>query len=53
MMPAAAKPNQSLSPRTGDIAPEFGLPDGAGRVWTLAELARGGSALLIFFRGVW
>lgn len=53
MMPAAPAPDQPLAPKAGGRAPDFTLPDSAGRSWTLGELTRAGGAALIFYRGVW
>ncbi len=39
--------------RAGDIAPEFALPDQAGRVVSLRELLARGPVVLTFFRGGW
>ena len=36
----------------GSPAPDFALPDQAGKVWSLAAL-RGKKALIVFFRGHW
>lgn len=36
-----------------ETAPEFSLPDSAGRTISLAETRASGPVLLVFFRGVW
>jgi hypothetical protein len=40
-------------PRVGDRAPEFTLPDGAGRPVSLERLLAQGPVVLSFFRGRW
>lgn len=52
-MPLASRSDQPAMPSRGEVAQEFVLPDAAGRSWTLSELARDGSLLLVFFRGLW
>jgi peroxiredoxin len=37
---------------TGDAAPDFTIPDQAGRPWTLSEHL-GAAAVLVFYRGDW
>ena len=37
----------------GQAAPDFALPDGAGRTVTLAELRTHGPVVLSFYRGRW
>ena len=39
--------------RVGDRAPDFALPDSAGRLVSLGELVVRGPAVLSFFRGRW
>jgi len=42
---------QSL--KTGDKAPGFALPDGDGMIWASDALLRGGSLVIVFYRGRW
>jgi AhpC/TSA family len=39
--------------RAGDRAPDFTLPDSAGKLVSLGELLARGPAVLSFFRGRW
>src|SRR5271156_1311918 len=39
--------------KTGNHAPDFSLPNPAGRPVTLAGLLRGGPAVVTFYRGGW
>ncbi|HVH31692.1 MAG TPA: hypothetical protein VNA31_08545 [bacterium] len=39
--------------RVGDRAPDFTLPDSAGKLVSLGELLARGPAVLSFFRGRW
>ena len=41
------------TPKVGDAAPEFELPDSTGQKRSLKELTNGSNVLLIFFRGLW
>jgi peroxiredoxin len=41
------------APQVGDQAPDFALPDQRGEEVYLSALLRGGSAVLIFYRGEW
>lgn len=41
------------SRRTGQAAPDFTLPDAAGRPVALAELLKSGPVVLVFYRGNW
>jgi len=43
----------SNTPKVGDLAPKFELPDSAGKKHTLDSLLQEGSAVLVFFRGTW
>jgi drug/metabolite transporter (DMT)-like permease len=51
---AADIPSASGAPRTGTQAPDFTLPDAAGRPVALSDLLKKDRAvLLIFYRGYW
>jgi peroxiredoxin len=39
--------------KPGDKAPSFALPDGDGMTWQSDALLRGGSLVIVFFRGRW
>lgn len=39
--------------RTGDLAPDFVLPDATGRPISLADTLRYGPAIVVFYRGGW
>jgi len=41
------------TPKVGDSAPEFELPDSTGEKRSLKDLTNGANVLLIFFRGLW
>ncbi len=41
------------TPKVGDPAPGFELPDSSGERRTLEALLNNGNVVLIFFRGVW
>jgi peroxiredoxin Q/BCP len=40
-------------PNTGEIAPDFELPDSTGTPRRLSDLVSQGSLALVFFRGHW
>jgi len=40
-------------PNTGEIAPEFELPDSTGTLRRLSQLVLQGPVVLVFFRGHW
>jgi peroxiredoxin len=40
-------------PATGDVAPDFELPDSAGKTRRLSELLSQGPLVLVFYRGDW
>ena len=40
-------------PNTGEIAPDFELPDSIGTLRRLTDLASQGPVVLVFFRGHW
>lgn len=39
--------------KAGDPAPVFELPDGDGMLWRSEDLQRGGSLVIVFYRGRW
>jgi peroxiredoxin len=39
--------------KVGDIAPEFGLPNGEGKLVKLSEFTARGPVVVIFYRGYW
>ena len=47
-------PRADTAPKTGDVAPNFTLPDEVGQIHSLSEgLATGKPIVLIFMRGEW
>jgi peroxiredoxin len=40
-------------PNTGEIAPDFELPDSTGALRRLSQLVLQGTIVLVFFRGHW
>ena len=48
-----ARAEERKSPRVGDIAPAFALPDEHGRIVHLAERLANGPVVLLFVRGGW
>jgi len=41
------------TPKVGDPAPKFELPDSTGEKRTLDGLLNAGNVMLVFFRGMW
>lgn len=39
--------------KVGDKAPEFSLPNGDGKIVTLAEYTERTAVVLVFYRGYW
>jgi peroxiredoxin len=39
--------------KTGDLSPEFELPDGDGMLWRSEDLLRSGPLVIVFYRGRW
>ena len=46
-------PNHKIVIKTGAPAPDFRLQNSDGSLFTLSEGLRGGSLVLIFYRGDW
>lgn len=39
--------------KVGDTAPDFALPNGDGKLVTLADYTSQGPVILVFYRGYW
>ena len=50
-LPAPEKPAAKL--KVGDKAPDFGLPNGDGKLVLLSEYTSRSPVLLVFYRGYW
>jgi hypothetical protein len=50
-LPARAQPATKL--KVGDTAPDFGLPNGDGKLVLLSEYTSRSPVVLIFYRGFW
>ena len=48
---ASAQIRPSL--KVGDIAPDFGLPNGDGKLVKLSDYTARGPVVIIFYRGFW
>jgi peroxiredoxin len=45
--------NRAMTPQVLHLAPEFELPDSAGKNRRLSELTSDGPLVLLFYRGHW
>ncbi len=45
--------SESKTPRAGEIAPDFSLPDSTGAIVTLTELTADAPCAIVFYRGHW
>ena len=43
----------ALALKTGEVAPDFALPDALGKTVSLAQLLESGPVVLTFYRGHW
>ena len=51
--PPASPPGTVQKLKLGDKAPDFGLPNGDGKLVVLSEYTQRSPVVLIFYRGFW
>jgi AhpC/TSA family len=51
--PAPASTGAALKLKVGDKAPDFGLPNGDGKLVMLSEYSSRSPVVVVFYRGFW
>ena len=52
-IPPPSAGGKSTTLKLGDKAPDFGLPNGDGKLVILSEYTQRGPVVLVFYRGFW